>query len=77
LGLENKINLKDSLKSISEEKLPTNLYSSILKYEKNETAKNLLGKAIHEHLGVFFNYEYSEYMNHVDEWELNRYLLNI
>ncbi len=77
MGLENKAALKESLQQINTSTLPVNLYSSLLKYEKSETAKNLLGNVIHEHLGVFYNYEYAEFMNHVDEWELNRYLFNI
>jgi len=39
--------------------------------------KNVLGNVIHEHLGVFYSYEYAEFMNQVDEWELDRYLFNI
>lgn len=77
MGIENKLSLEDSLKYLSHNKLPVNLYSSLQNYEKSEVMKNVLGNIIHEHLGVFYSYEYAEFMNQVDEWELDRYLFNI
>jgi glutamine synthetase len=39
--------------------------------------KSFLGDDLHQHFTAFFNLEYTEFMNQVDEWELNRYLYNI
>ena len=65
------------LKTIENEELPINLNEANNRFQKNEYMKNLLGEVLHQHLWAFYNLEYTEFMNQVDEWELNRYLFNI
>ena len=56
---------------------PCNLNYANKYLENNSFMKELLGDTIHQHFVAFYNFEYTNYMNQVDEWELNRYLLNI
>ncbi len=77
LGLENNYNLKNSLERIQSEQIPTNLFHSLSNFNSNKFMKSFLGDDLHQHLTAFFNLEYTEFMNQVDEWELNRYLYNI
>ena len=76
LGLENKLSLEQTLSEV-QAKLPINLNQSLSCFQKNEFMKNLFGLELHQHLWAFYNLEYTEFMNQVDEWELNRYLYNI
>lgn len=76
-GISNKFKLKEAQKTISNLSLPINFYKSISNFEKNEFSKSILGEDIHYHYGLFYNYEYSEFMNQVDDWERNRYLYQI
>jgi glutamine synthetase len=76
-GIENKLNLKNSLNLVQNESLPTNLYHALLNFQSNKFMKSFLGDDLHQHFTAFFNLEYTEFMNQVDEWELNRYLYNI
>lgn len=76
-GITNKTNLEDALSESSRKALPLNLNKSVSLYEKNEFMKEVLGEEIHYHYGAFYNFEFSEYMNQVDDWERNRYLYQI
>lgn len=76
-GITNKTNLKDALTELNTKVLPLNLNKSVNIYEKNEYMKEVLGEEIHFHLGAFYNFEFAEYMNQVDDWERNRYLYQI
>jgi glutamine synthetase len=69
--------LKDSLKAIEEVEMPLNLNEAVNSLQANEYLKKLLGEEMHQHLWAFYNLEYTEFMNQIDEWELNRYLFNI
>lgn len=86
LGLENKYTLEniygdknsDNIKlNLKDAKLPSNLNTANKIFENSEVAKLVLGEDTHSHLVNFYNFEFSEYMNQVDDWELNRYLYNI
>ncbi len=63
--------------SIRDQKLPINLNFANNQFAKNEFMKNLLGEVIHHDFNLFYGFEFTGYMNQVDDWELNRYLLNI
>jgi glutamine synthetase len=65
------------LKDVNGKYLPINLNAANRQFLKNDFMRSLLSDDILQHYGAFFNFEFSEYMNQVDEWELNRYLLNI
>ena len=60
-----------------ESKLPINLYAANRDFLKSEFVRQILGDEVHQHFNVFYNFEYSDFMNQVDDWELNRYLYNI
>lgn len=76
-GIVNKHTYNQTLEAIKTQTLPINLHAAFNRYDDNEYLKNLLGKDIHQHFGAFYNFEFTEYMNQVDDWELNRYLFNI
>ncbi len=76
-GINNKSELNEVLKYANSKTLPLNLNKSISNYEKNAFMKEVLGEEIHYHFSAFYNFEFSEYMNQVDNWELNRYFLQI
>ena len=77
LGLENKYNFKLIENELKDIKLPTNLNKANFNFENSDVAKLVLTEIIHSHYVNFYQYEFSEYMNQVDDWELNRYLFNI
>lgn len=74
LGLEGNLKFSDSKQM---QNIPINLCESIESFYNNKFMKNLLGDDLHQHFFAFYNLEYTEFMNQVDEWELNRYLYNI
>ena len=69
--------MKNTLENIRNDRLPINLNEALIKFGKNNFMKNCLGEKIHQHYFSFFNFEYTDFMTQVDEWELNRYLYNI
>ncbi len=69
--------MDETLSHISKQSLPLNLNESIINFEDNKLMKSIMTDDIHKHYYSFFNFEYTEYMNQVDEWELNRYFYNI
>lgn len=76
-GLSEKPNLKETLANLNKIDLPINLNQALSTFQENKFLKTLLGEEIHQHLWAFYNLEYTEFMNQVDEWELNRYLYSI
>ena len=76
-GIEQKLNVEKELCDLKDKKLPINLNRTLINYEKNEYLKKQLGSDIHQHYGAFYNFEYTDFMTQVDDWELNRYLFNI
>jgi glutamine synthetase len=73
-GLTSKYNLKDTLASLHKHFLPINLNEALCDFQKNAYLKSLFGEDIHQHYWAFYNLEFTEFMNQVDEWESNRYL---
>jgi glutamine synthetase len=69
--------LSNALSDIKDKKLPINLNYANNQFGKNDFMRNLLGDIIHHDFNLFYGFEFTSYMNQVDEWELNRYLLNI
>jgi glutamine synthetase len=76
-GIQNQTKLTTTLSELQDKSLPINLHAANRQFWKNEFMKGLLTEPIHQHYNAFYNFEYSEYMNQVDDWELHRYLLNI
>ena len=76
-GLKNNISLNSAKHYLEEKKLPINLNYTNNQFAKNDFMRNLLGEVIHHDFNLFYGFEFTSYMNQVDEWELNRYLLNI
>ena len=76
-GVENKLNLSDCLEEIKKEAVPRNLNQTLTSFRDNAFLKSTFGNDLHLHLWSFYNLEYTEFMNQVDDWELNRYLFHI
>lgn len=76
-GVKNNLSLSKEIAEISNEKLPINLNRSVCQFEKNEFIKELLGEEIHFHFGAFYNFEFAQFNNEVDEWERERYMYQI
>jgi glutamine synthetase len=76
-GVQSQSKLQTVLQEVKEKSLPINLNSANRHFLKNDFMKDMLTEPIHQHYNAFYNFEYSEYMNQVDDWELHRYLLNI
>jgi glutamine synthetase len=73
-GIEGNYKLKEYK---SNDQMPVNLNECINRFNESNYMKTVLGEEIHQHLGAFYNLEFTEYMNQIDEWELNRYLFQI
>lgn len=76
-GYLNKETIQNAEKKLSGKKLPLTLYNSIQNYEKSESAINTLGEKYHKHFKSFYTWEYTQYMNQVSNWELERYLYSV
>lgn len=76
-GVTSKFDLKDTLASLQKHTLPINLNEALGDFQTNTYLKSLFGEDIHQHYWAFYNLEFTEFMNQVDEWELNRYLYSI
>lgn len=53
---------------------PRNLYESIILFEKSQFAEEVFGKEFKNTLVTMANYEWEEFMNHISNWEVDRYL---
>jgi len=76
-GVKSKISVEDASNELNTKVLPLNLNKSVMSYENNSYLKEILGEEIHFHYGAFYNFEFAEYMNQVDDWERNRYFYQI
>ena len=54
--------------------LPKNLGEAIQKFEDSEAMKEILGEHIHKYYAANKKAEWSEYIQHVSEWEMEKYL---
>ncbi|MBS3956774.1 MAG: glutamine synthetase [Clostridiales bacterium] len=54
--------------------LPKNLGEAIEKFEESETMREILGDHIHKYYTANKKAEWSQYIQHVSKWELDRYL---
>lgn len=76
-GLLSKDTIEKAEKKLHDKKLPLTLYNSIQNYEKSNEALNSLGEKFHKHFNSFYTWEYTQYMNQVSNWELERYLYSV
>jgi len=76
-GINNKLKFEPTKAKLKNFKLPFNLLQAVHSFDKSNFSKNMLGEEIHYHFSHFYTFEYTEYMNQVDEWERKRYFYNI
>ncbi len=65
---------EDELAEAGIKTLPKNLGEAIEKFEESETMKEILGEHIHKYYAANKKAEWSDYIQTVSEWELDRYL---
>jgi glutamine synthetase len=53
---------------------PENLKEAYEIFEKSEIAKEIFGKELHEAMVNTAKVEWNDFMNHISNWEINRYL---
>jgi glutamine synthetase len=58
-------------------KFPENLKEATDQMKNSQIAKELFGKSFTDHLVKTREWEWSQYLNHVSDWELKRYFETI